>query len=226
MNLQDPITHQFEIGCFHCDVRYDVFKTEWCSCIGRQPSAVCPSCLRCFCSAPQAYQTAFWKYAPPLIVRRRLDQLRKDGERTLAIAPPPAAQAANSTAPLVLVVDDSRLTRLAARAALEEGGYRVQEANDALEALSIIHVEHPDLVLSDAFMPRLDGRELCRMIKKDGATRTTKVALMTAVYTAPRYKTEAMTKFGADDYIPKPFTSARLLASVQKLVGIGVRHAA
>ena len=222
MNEQNASTDHFEIDCFHCKSRYDIFQTTWCSCIARQSSTICPSCLKCFCAVPQDYQNKFWKDAPLPIVKRRLEQLRKDLAKEFPNTPP----AIGGVAPLVLIVDDSRLIRSAARAALEEGGYRVNEAQDAFEALRVMREEHPDLVLSDALMPKLDGRELCRMIKKDGAIRTTKVALMTALYTAPRYRTEAMAKFGADDYISKPFTSARLLASVQKLVGMGTLQAA
>jgi YesN/AraC family two-component response regulator len=66
----------------------------------------------------------------------------------------------------------------------------------------------PDIVLTDALMPKIDGRQLCRLIKTSDAS--IKVVIMTALYKSSRYRTEAMNTFHADEYLAKPIDFAHL----------------
>jgi CheY-like chemotaxis protein len=77
----------------------------------------------------------------------------------------------------------------------------------------------PDLVLTDAFMPRVDGREMCGRLKSNPATSGLKVIIMTALYTAARYRSEAFRDFHADDYLSKPLEFKDLRAVLQKHLG-------
>ncbi len=207
-----PKTLRFETDCFHCHNTYDVFEARWCDCVVRESSIVCPSCGHCFCTAPASFRLQFWQKAPTGLLRDRIRELRRENER----AAETATQAAETGAPLVLVIDDSRSVRGSARLTLEEAGYRVAEAGDAIEGLRLVHDQTPAMVLSDALMPRMDGREMCRIIKNDPRTSGVKVVLMTALYTGARYKAEAIRTFRVDDYIAKPVSAENLLQIVAK----------
>jgi CheY-like chemotaxis protein len=66
-------------------------------------------------------------------------------------------------------------------------------------------------------MPRLDGREMCLRLKNNPFTSKLKVVIMTAVYTAARYRSEAFREFHADDYLSKPL-------DFRELRGVLARH--
>jgi CheY-like chemotaxis protein len=210
---------KFVIRCHQCRTAFDVFEATWCDCLVREPSIKCPACGECFCKAAQAYKVGFWAMAPASLYGRRLRELRQDdkatGQKALASL---HLQRAAFGAPLVLVVDDSRTVRMVAARTLSELGCEVLEAIDAEEALAIVGSHHPDLVLTDALMPKLDGREMCRMMKSDVQTADIAVVLMTGLYTALRYKTEALSKFGADAYLTKPVQPAQLKEVLHKFV--------
>lgn len=74
----------------------------------------------------------------------------------------------------------------------------------------------PDLVVSDAMMPGLDGRELSRQLKSKPETSGVKVIVMTSLYKGERYKAEAIRAFGVDDYLAKPVDPATLLAAAER----------
>src|SRR5260221_3877833 len=178
--------------CFHCHAAFNLFDARWCDCVVRESSIVCPHCSNCFCKAPASYKAGFWEKAPTSLLRERIRSLRRD-DTTRAAAR--GDDDGGSDAPLVLVIDDSRAVRAAARTTLEDGGYRVAEASDALEGLRLVHAMSPALVLSDALMPKMDGREMCRLLKGDPRTSGIRVVLMTALYTASRYRAEAVKSF-------------------------------
>jgi CheY-like chemotaxis protein len=212
-------TAKFVIRCHQCRTAFDVFESTWCDCLGREPSINCPACGECFCKASRRYKEGFWAVAPDSLFGRRVRELRQDDAAARQKALPSLfLQPAASGAPLVLVVDDSRTVRMVAARAISELGCEVMEAANAEEALAIIRSHHPDFVLTDALMPKLDGREMCRIIKSDAATADITVVLMTGLYTALRYKTEALSKFGADAYLTKPVQTAQLSELLKKFV--------
>ncbi|GIW05035.1 MAG: hypothetical protein KatS3mg059_1655 [Thermomicrobiales bacterium] len=113
----------------------------------------------------------------------------------------------------VLVVDDEEQIRRLVSIALRRAGYDVTVAADGDEALARIAEATPDLVVSDVMMPGLDGFALLAKLRADPATRAIPVILLTAKGSVEDRVTGL--NLGADDYLPKPFEMAELLARVR-----------
>jgi two-component system chemotaxis sensor kinase CheA len=118
----------------------------------------------------------------------------------------------------ILVVDDSVTTRTLEKNILEAAGYAVQIATDGQEALRAIAVGGvPDLVISDIFMPRVDGFALTRRIKEDAHTAKVPVILVTSLDSVED-KSRGI-EAGADAYIVKSrFDQNNLLETIQQLI--------
>lgn len=103
---------------------------------------------------------------------------------------------------LVLVVDDEPNNRTLLRDALEVHGYEIVEAENGEQALQIVAQRPPDVILLDVMMPRLDGFEVCRRLKKDPATAPIPILIVTAL----SERMERMTGIaaGANDFLTKP----------------------
>ncbi|MDZ4720095.1 MAG: response regulator [Roseiflexaceae bacterium] len=106
-----------------------------------------------------------------------------------------------TNAPSVLIVEDDSATRRLYRFLLSNGGYVVLEAEDGVAALEQLAHQHCDMVITDMNMPRMDGMELIRHLKRDHPH--IHVILITAFGT-PDTQKQAM-KTGANDYLAKPF---------------------
>ena len=171
---------------------------------------VCSSCLTCFCKAPFAYRQKFWELAP----QSMWDRVIAEGATEFELPPNPPPD--ELPRPLVLVVDDERDIQRVALRTIRSFGYGVLIAADGMEGLELARKYHPDLVLTDAFMPKLDGREMCRRLKTDPETSETRVVIMTGIYTAARYRSEAFREFQADDYLIKPLQFRELRELLQK----------
>jgi DNA-binding response OmpR family regulator len=114
---------------------------------------------------------------------------------------------------LILVVDDEpKVTRLA-RDYLEKNGFRVSIAADGQSALAIARREKPDLVILDLMLPVIDGREVCRILRRESD-------LPIIMLTALSEEIDQVTglEIGADDYITKPFSPRALVARVRALL--------
>lgn len=125
---------------------------------------------------------------------------------------------APSRAATVLVVDDNESSARLLERLLTVDGYKVRTARDGPEALAIVAGEHPDLVLLDVVMPKLDGFETCRRLKHDPATRLVPVVLVTALH--DRSDRIRGLEAGADDFLSKPFNAAELSARMRSLLRI------
>jgi two-component system response regulator MprA len=115
----------------------------------------------------------------------------------------------------ILVVDDERAVRESLRRALELEGYEIELAGDGQEALYRLRSEtEPDAVILDVLMPRLDGLEVCRRLRRNGSRIP--VLMLTA-----RDEVEDRVSgldAGADDYVTKPFALEELLARMRALL--------
>jgi CheY-like chemotaxis protein len=116
----------------------------------------------------------------------------------------------------IFVVDDEEDTVELATLILQYEGYEVISASDGQIALDKLQKgdEIPDLILLDILMPRMDGLELCRWIKKQKKLKDIPVVFFTAKV-GSKDKEECL-KAGAADYIAKPFSTNELFVILKK----------
>ena len=198
------------VACYTCKASFDALSAGWCQCLATRRSIVCPVCRRCFCLAPQSYKQSLWERAP----QELWDRAEAEHRRVREVPENPSVELVER--PLVLIVDDERDIRRIAFAAVTGLGYHAIVASDGEEGLDLATRYRPDLILTDAFLPKLDGREMCRRTKANPETAAAKVVVITSVYTASRYKYEAFKEFQADDYLSKPLDLSSLRDLLRK----------
>lgn len=116
----------------------------------------------------------------------------------------------------VLVVDDDIDQQALLRVLLSAAGYRVQTAGSAEEALALMQVVPPDVVILDVMMGGINGFEACRRIRANPSTLDLPVVLVTALNS--REERVHGIEAGADDFLSKPVSREELLARVNSLV--------
>jgi PAS domain S-box-containing protein len=114
----------------------------------------------------------------------------------------------------ILTVDDSEATRYAIARTLQTEGFQVLQAATGAEALHLLNVQKPDLILLDVKLPDISGLEVCRQIKSDAATSSIPVLHLSANCTTTRSKVAGLDG-GADGYLTQPIDSAELIAAVK-----------
>lgn len=112
----------------------------------------------------------------------------------------------------ILIVDDEMRMRRVIADYLKIKNYRTVEAADGEEALAVFRAENPDLVLLDVMMPRKNGWEVCKEIRK---THQTPIIMLTA----RSEEDDELQGFalGADEYIAKPFSLKILAARIEAI---------
>ena len=110
----------------------------------------------------------------------------------------------------VLVVDDEPQITRVLRTVLSSQGYQVRTAAEGASALSDFNAWSPELVITDLYMPHMDGVELCRRIRQV----STVPIIVLSVKGEEKSKVEALDS-GADDYVTKPFGMDELMARVR-----------
>jgi len=116
----------------------------------------------------------------------------------------------------ILIVDDERQLVSLVSLHMTMSGYEVLTANDGEAALSCISKDNPDLVILDLMLPKIDGWEVCKLLRADPKTKNISVIMLTA-----RSETEDKLKgfeCGADDYVTKPFSPRELVARVKRVL--------
>ncbi|MBI3785340.1 MAG: response regulator [Deltaproteobacteria bacterium] len=119
----------------------------------------------------------------------------------------------------VLVVDDNQDSVIIMRGMLEPRGFKVSSASTGSQALAAIKREPPDVVLLDVMMPEMSGLEVLQRLKEEYQTGKIPVILVTA-----KTQDDDVVKgyqFGADYYIPKPFTVKQLVYGIELVLGKG-----
>ena len=122
----------------------------------------------------------------------------------------------------ILVVDDHPQNLELVEAHLGMLGHTVATASNGVDALRMMKENAADLILLDVMMPGLDGYEVCRRLKADGATASIPVLMLTAL-SAREEMVQAM-EAGADDLLGKPFSRLELLVRVRCLLRIKKLH--
>ncbi|NTV04144.1 response regulator transcription factor [bacterium] len=120
----------------------------------------------------------------------------------------------------ILIVEDEEDIQELVRYTLEREGHVVVAAETGEKGLAAVRGARPALILLDLMLPGLDGREVCRRLKQDEATRSIPVIMLTA--RGEEADIVAGLELGADDYITKPFSTKVLAARV----GAELRRAA
>jgi len=114
---------------------------------------------------------------------------------------------------LILVVDDEPKVVRLTRDYLQKNGFRVITAGDGQSALTMARHEKPDLIILDLMLPHIDGREVCRILRREGDVP---IIMLTAL--SEEIDQVTGLEIGADDYITKPFSVRTLVARVRALL--------
>ena len=117
----------------------------------------------------------------------------------------------------ILVVDDEIYIVHILDFSLGMEGYQVLTALDGEQALEKARAEHPDLIVLDIMMPKLDGYETCKALKSDANTRNIPVILLSAK--GRNVDQKVGFEVGADDYITKPFSPRKLVERINAILG-------
>ncbi|MFA6029708.1 MAG: response regulator [Elusimicrobiota bacterium] len=115
----------------------------------------------------------------------------------------------------VLVVDDEKMVRTIVSRTLNGCGFRVLEAGDGKEALTIIFERMPALIILDLCMPTLDGGSVCRVLRSDERTLSVPILVLTGLIET--HTEVEILELGADDYMTKPFDPAELRSRLKAL---------
>jgi two-component system alkaline phosphatase synthesis response regulator PhoP len=121
----------------------------------------------------------------------------------------------NKQSQKVLVVDDEEPILELLKYNLEKQGYDVRTATDGQIAVDTAKKFHPDLVLLDIMMPRMDGVEACRQLRSIPELQNTFIVFLTA--RSEEYSEVAGFDVGADDYITKPIKPRALMSRISAL---------
>ncbi|OGO06132.1 MAG: DNA-binding response regulator [Chloroflexi bacterium RBG_13_54_9] len=113
----------------------------------------------------------------------------------------------------ILLVEDEDTLLEALRYNLVKEGYEVSTATDGVQAIELAHSEKPDVIILDIMLPKLDGFEVCRILRKD---MTVPILMLTAKES--EIDKVVGLELGADDYMTKPFSMRELLARVRAML--------
>src|ERR1700686_545210 len=116
----------------------------------------------------------------------------------------------------ILIVDDDEDVLLIVQTILDNSGYTPILARNGREGVEKAMEAKPDLILLDVMMPELSGWEVCTTLKSAPETRQIPIAMLTVKSEIRDFITGM--QVGADDYITKPFTRRKLLATVRRLL--------
>jgi YesN/AraC family two-component response regulator len=119
---------------------------------------------------------------------------------------------------LIMIVDDDAHIQLALRQIVESAGHRVIEAGNGQDAIDLFGEFHPDLVITDVFMPLTDGIETIRAIRR--LTPGAKIIAISGGYVGSGWNyLDSVVVLGANLALQKPFTCSQLLSAIDRLLG-------
>ena len=124
--------------------------------------------------------------------------------------------------PRILIADDQPMNVDILQTRLAVHGYELLTAADGEEALGVARAQLPDLILLDIMMPKMDGLEVCRLLKGDAALPFMPIIMVTAK--ADTIDIVAGLEAGDDEYLSKPVDQAALVARVKSMLRIKALH--
>lgn len=116
----------------------------------------------------------------------------------------------------VLIAEDEADIRDLLAFHLERDGYEVSRARTGTEALRLARDRHPDLLVLDLMLPEMDGLEVCRRLRRDAATASLPIVMLTAK--GDEVDRIVGLEMGADDYIVKPFSPKEVVARIRAVL--------
>jgi twitching motility two-component system response regulator PilH len=118
--------------------------------------------------------------------------------------------------PTLLIVDDSESELELIDYYLSDSGYNIIKATDAKKAFEVAITSKPNVVVTDVVMPGMSGFELCRLLRRNPATKNLKIIICTS----KNLEIDRLwgMRQGANVYITKPFTREQLLQAIQKSI--------
>jgi K+-sensing histidine kinase KdpD len=122
----------------------------------------------------------------------------------------------------ILVVEDNQENMDLLVYFLRPQGYEIIGVDNGLSALEKVEEEHPDIILLDIMLPKMNGYEVCTRLKKDPETKFIPIIMLTALKEL-KDKVKAL-EVGADDFLSKPFENVELLARVRSLLRLKDYH--
>jgi len=123
--------------------------------------------------------------------------------------------------PSILIVDDDPVIRNLLMQLLEdfqESGVRLLTAENGETSIEIIKREKPDIIFLDVMMPKMNGFEVCDMVKRDPETKDICIVMLTAK--GQETDKQKARELGADYYITKPFNIDEIIKKVIYILGI------
>jgi diguanylate cyclase (GGDEF)-like protein/PAS domain S-box-containing protein len=138
-----------------------------------------------------------------------------------------SANSSLSAIPTILVVDDDRITRMTISRVLNKAGYEVIEAENGLEALDAVMQHHPEMVLMDVLMPKMDGYTACTELRKMDDHQSLPILMLTGLNNMDSIDTAF--ESGATDFITKPINWTLLTQRVRytlrtKAMGVALQR--
>jgi CheY-like chemotaxis protein len=118
--------------------------------------------------------------------------------------------------PVILVADDDEDILALVSLTLGSKEHEILNARDGMEAMEIAIDRHPDVLVLDLRMPRLTGQDVLRMRREKGATRETRVIVLSAY--VQRETVERVLEEGADSFMSKPFDPEALRQRVETVL--------
>jgi DNA-binding response OmpR family regulator len=117
----------------------------------------------------------------------------------------------------VLVIDDNpTIVELIKYAVNLQGGYHVLVAYDGVQGLESVYTEHPDCVIIDVKMPRMDGYQLVRSLRGDARTADIPMIILSAMTREQDQMTGLLS--GVDEYLTKPFKPSALNGAIERVL--------
>ena len=116
----------------------------------------------------------------------------------------------------ILIVEDEEDILDVLKYNLHKAGFQTLEAPNGETARNLIREETPDLILLDLMLPGINGLDLCKILKKDEATKSIPIVMLTAK--SSEADIVAGLEMGAEDYVVKPFSPRVLLARIQNVL--------